>query len=395
MSRPLQSAIERARADATERGVVTQPDGRPRTRRLAIGDPQAPLDRFLGILDRHGLLASDGRLRPEVFLVSMGDHFDWGSRDDRERAAEDGLALLSWLAAHPPDQVVLLLGNHDLGRVGELARFDDRSFALARSEADVIYDASSTKKKGEEGTGREGMSTLEARFRSLHPDLPTTEVAARDFSAFRAAQRSRVEALLRTRRFRIAHAAAPRLMLQHAGVTIDELDALGVPERSRADANAVASALNAALDGAVDAWDGKTPLSIGVLHVPGSAADGEGRGIFYQRPSDPAHEDAALFAGPPRRRYDPRRLPRGLVQAIGHIRDAKCRTLLPGWHDGSPAQDGPLRHLVTDGTTVRYARGTPASWAPDTSGILFTDGGMNHADPASYELLDLVAVRAA
>lgn len=383
MSRTLQAAIARARADAGERSVVTEPDGSPRTRLLAIGDPQAPLDRFLGILDRRGLIGGDGRLKPEVFLVSMGDHFDWGSKDERERAGEDGLALLSWLAAHPPDQVVLLLGNHDLGRVGELARFDDRSFALARAEADVIY-----KKVG-------GDSSLEARFRSLHPDLPTTEIAARDFSAFRAAQRARVEALLRTRRFRAAHAAAPRLLLQHAGVTSDELEALGLRERDGGDANAVASALNGALDAAVDAWDGKSPLSIGVLHVPGNAATGEGRGIFYQRPSNPAHEDAALFAGPPRRRYDPRRLPRGLVQAIGHIRDGKCRTLLAGWHDGAAAEDGPLRHLVTDGTSVRYARGTPPSWAPESSGILFLDGGMSHADPARYELLDLAAVRAA
>ena len=54
-------------------------------------------------------------------LVSIGDHFDWGERADRPTARKSGLALLSWLSAHPADQVVVIAGNHDLGRVGELA----------------------------------------------------------------------------------------------------------------------------------------------------------------------------------------------------------------------------------------------------------------------------------
>lgn len=378
--RPLEAAIERAYAAGKALAVSTAPDGRPRKRRLAIGDPQAPLERFLAILDGHRGLGDDGLLAPDVFLVSMGDHFDWGKRNDRDKATADGTALLAWLAAHPTDQVEMLLGNHDLGRVGELVRFDDRTFALARGEADAIYG---------DGKGSAD-NALEARFRQLHPDLPTTEIAARDFSTFSAAQRTLVEALLRAKRFRIAYAATPQLLLCHAGVTEDELDAIGVSVAARADALVDAIALNAALDAAVTAWRGKTPLSIGALHVPGSGKTGEGRGIFYHRPSNPAFEDVSYFAGPPRRRFDPRRLPRGLVQAIGHVRDAKCRTLLREWHDGASPLDGPLRHLATDGGDVLYRRGVPVRWEKKVAGMIFLDGGMSHVDPSAYELLDLV-----
>lgn len=345
---------------------------------MAIGDPQAPIERFFTVLARHGLLSREGRLVDDVMLVSMGDHFDYGKASERARAAEGGLRILSWLAAHPSDQVVILAGNHDLGRIGELARYEDAGFAAAQVEADAAYAEGVTD------------ADLEAGFLTRHPDVPSAEIVARDFSAFLARQRDLVLALLRARRMRLAFAPADDLLLVHAGVTTDELDSIGVG--ARASASDVAAALDDALAAAVGRWKG-APLEIPGLHRPGSAKSGEGRGILYHRPSDPSREDAAMFAGPPRRRYDPRRLPRGLVQAIGHIRDGKCRKLLGGWvaDAGESAPEGALRYLRTDGKDVRYARGTPPRSASrgDEATMIFTDGGMLHAEPANYQLLDL------
>ncbi|MEO6418786.1 MAG: transcriptional regulator, partial [Polyangiaceae bacterium] len=209
MSR-FEAARERATEDA-KAPTTREADGRERTIRVAIGDSQAPIGVFLKILDDHDLLGDDGRLKPHVALTSMGDHFDWGSAAEHVRASIEGLEILSWLAAHPRDQVTIIAGNHDLARVGELARFDDATFARAQAEAVPAY----TSKDPE----------LEKRFLAHFPDLPSSEIAARDFSAFTVAQRELVVMLLRDRRLRIAHAAGRNFMLSHAGVTIDDLDA--------------------------------------------------------------------------------------------------------------------------------------------------------------------------
>src|SRR6185503_7898928 len=90
----IRAALVRAADDAT-----SAPPSLPRAplsarpRRLAVGDPQAPLRTFFEILDDRGLLGPDGRLSPSVALVSMGDHFDWGDPSEREAAADDGHAL--------------------------------------------------------------------------------------------------------------------------------------------------------------------------------------------------------------------------------------------------------------------------------------------------------------
>src|SRR5579871_6688002 len=89
------------------------PDGRERKKRFAIGDCQAPFEQLAKILDAHRLLSDEGRLDPEVALVSVGDHFDF-SGGTPAAVGDEGRKILRWFAAHPPDQVVILAGNHDL-----------------------------------------------------------------------------------------------------------------------------------------------------------------------------------------------------------------------------------------------------------------------------------------
>ncbi len=338
-----------------------------------MGDPQADLGRVLAILAHQDVLGDDGWLRPDVQLVSVGDHFDWGKPSERDAAAASALALVAWLAAHPADQAVMLLGNHDLGRVGELAGFTEATFAAAQAEADRAY------------VGGDTDEAAERAFLARWPNVPTAELVARDFGNFREAQRTWVEYLLRARRFRVAHAAGPGLLVLHAGGTHEDLDVTGLPAARRADAGAVADALNAAMDTAVAAWtDG--PLAVPGLHQPGDALKGEGVGIFYQRPSLKP-EDAERVRTTPRRRFDPRRLPAGLTQVVGHTRDKRSRELL-----GFPTaetRDGVVRHLVTDGTRVHYAHGAPPPVKPGEAVLVFTDGGMRECPPEDFELFDL------
>ncbi len=382
-----------AEDDSTLGGAVAQP-----ALRVAIGDPQAPLATFLEILDRNDLLSDDGRLHPHVQLVSMGDHFDWGPASERKFAAENSVRLLSWLAAHSHAQVVLLTGNHDLARVGELAGFDDATFGAAHDEAMELRATPMS---------APGRAERRRAFLERHRALPGVGVAARDWSGFEARQRAIVGALLVAGRFRASYAAAADLLLVHGGVTPDDLRHFGLPDDTHADAVVIGEVMQEWLEDAVTAWAAPdapagAPLDLEPLYRIGAAELGESRGIFVQRPADPdlGHGPAELFDGPPRRRFDPRGLAPGLAQVTGHIRDAKCRELMPRWSDRRPVQDGPLRHLWTDGATVRYAIGTPddgarADQAAGRAALLyFADGGMNHADPARYELLDLDTRRA-
>ena len=346
-----------------------------RPRIVALGDPQAAAARVFTVLDHHGLLGEDGWLAADVHLVSMGDHLDWGGRDAREAAREDGARLLAWCGAQDPAQVTMLAGNHDLSRVGELAGFDDVRFSAAQAEADAASGAG---------------AAAEAAFLTHYPAVPSAECIARDFGSFSTLQQAWVRVLLQRNRLVVA-ASHGDLLLCHAGVSRDELDAIGLQEAAHRDPRRIAGALQQVLRDALDTWDSAAPLALPVLHQPGNAAAGEGRGFFYHRPCQPRQGDEFLSdTPPPRRRFDARRLPRGLTQAIGHIRDGKCRTLLGDWCDDAPAIDGPLRSLVVRNAGIRYTRGLQAGAGPDAATVLFLDGGLFHADPDRYELLDVV-----
>ncbi len=362
-------ARERALRDA-ECPTLGASEGKPRARHLAIGDPQAPLDTFLAILERHEALGDEGRLRADVMLVSMGDHFDYGKPEQREQATKEGTALLAWLAAHPSDQVEIILGNHDLSRVGELHSLDDVTYEAARAEADAAY------RRGDVD------EALERAFLAAWPRFPTAELVARDFSCFEAAQTQLVEQVVRSGRGRLA-LEWRGLLLVHAGLTQDELAVAGFQGGGAREA---AEAVQRFFENAVKRWQGG-PLSLEPLHRPGDAAHGEGRGILFHRPADPELGEEGHFKGPPRRRFHPERLPRGFAQAIGHIRDGKCRKLLPKWTEPGEAEaDGPLRSLHVE-PSIRYRRGVHPGAA-----LVFLDGGMLHAPVERYELLDLDAM---
>lgn len=370
-------ALARARDLAQSFPAEHRPSFRSDTpdRIFAIGDPQAPLETFLAILEQHGALGDDGWLATDLHLISMGDHFDWGSRAERERAAADGLALLSWLAAHPVEQVTVLAGNHDLARVGELNDIDDETFQAAQALADAAYYS-------------EDDAAL-ARFREQHANFATAELVARDLSTFRTEQRALVQQLLDEGRLRFAHSAAGMLFV-HAGITTTELDALQIG--STRDAELIAARLNQTLDEAVARRrrDGG-PLVVDHLHFPGDGTR-EGGGALYHRPTlglDEEEQQELTKAGP-RRRFHVDTLPRGLVQVVGHIRDKKTRSLLAPLTDGSPAQDGLLRTLVLDHDERRYRHGV-TSGSSKAATVIFTDGGMSHVQtrPEAYQILDV------
>lgn len=332
-----------------------------------MGDPQAPFETVLAVLERHGLLSSERRLRDDVQLVSMGDHFDWGTPQERTFATRDALRLLRWLTSHPADQVLLVAGNHDLARVSELFPFDaEHKFESAYLEAREAY------RSGEVD------QAAERAFIERFPHLPDAEAAARDFSCYSPEQSVVVAELLRSKRLRLAHAHRG-LLLVHSGVTRDDFGMIGAAPGT---ADEAAEVLNGFLDAQLARWV-EGPLDLRPLHVPGSRIGGVARGIAFHRPAFPVPGDPH-FDGPPRRRYDPRLLPSEFPQAIGHIRDRKCRDLLGRWADQETPRDGLIRSMTITDDDVQYRWGTSRE-----ARMFFLDGGMNHIEPKHYQLFDL------
>jgi hypothetical protein len=214
----------------------------------------------------------------------------------------------------------------------------------------------------------------------------SVEVAARDLSTFQVEQRELVSRLLRARRFRFASANEGTLLV-HAGATRDDLLRAGVRESELANASSAAQGLNRVFDDAIERWDERSPFFVPGFFEPSSVPRGEAGGFLFQRAAQP---DPARGEPGPGRRFDPRTLPLGLAQAIGHVRDPKSRALLGSWVRDEAAEEGELRHLLTDGLDVAYARGLPlAPVTPNQALLLFTDGGMNSVPAERYQLLEL------
>jgi hypothetical protein len=368
-SDPIPVALARASALAEGAPYSAPPSGHAfSSGTVAMGDPQAPLERVLEILHGHGLLGDDGWLVPSVRLVTMGDHVDWGPVAARAAAAYDGIRLLAWLSAHPADQVILLAGNHDLARVGELARLTDEAYLHARTEADRGYHDRSPVRPEED-------------FRRSY-EMPGWELLARDLSAFRSEQRAWVTALLRAGRLRLA-CAVEGVLLTHAGVTDRELDALALHGPDRANPEAIADALQDRFAQAIRRWRAGV-LHVANLHAPADRRDAAGM-LHHRIVRAPALEEPRSDG---LSRHAPvASLPAGVIQAIGHVRDRSSRKQLG--MDPNEATVGRLRTLVVHRERWRYEVGASDGTPEGAAVVIHTDGAMLDAPPEAYELLDL------
>ena len=337
-----------------------------------MGDPQAPWAKVHELLDRHGALEGD-RLADDVVLVSIGDHFDYAHRDPAT-CAREGIEVLRWLAGHDPQQVVLLLGNHDAARVMELATISDAEFAEARdaSHRMTAHD-----------------------FAVRYPNLPAAGVVGRDYASFTSEQRALVMELLLAGRFHLAVTGelvdGRVALLTHAGVTTRELALLGV----RSDPHQIAAALESHLAAAVERvatdWErgALAPLSLAPLHHAGPPGE-EGGGLLYHRPSNPDAGSAFQTERP--RRFDPRTLPR-ITQIAGHSGHAKCVQELGDWSlPGARARKhGGIRTLQVVGDQVTYDLGV-APPVPGAAELILIDGELRRLPAFDVELLPLARV---
>lgn len=353
----------------------------PEKRWFAVGDPQTTEERFLSFLERAGVLR-DSRLRPDVGLVSIGDHFDFGK--ETELAAREGMAILRWLSSHPPDQVLLIAGNHDLSRVTELAYETDASFAEARElAARVAKD-----------------EAAHEEFTRRFPRIPTPEITTKDYGAFREEQRTFVQELLLERRFVLAAATEldgnPALLV-HAGLSTRELDILGIPGERRP--RTIARALNRWLDDAVarvaEAWRRRelAALQLEPLHVAG-AAGVEGGGFLYHRPVNserPNRKETERDLDPKRpRRFDARKLPRDLLQIVGHTAHKRSKVELEPWVTAAAREkerNQGHRTLRMDDSPVYDLGVLPHHQGAAT--VVMIDGGMSDDEVDRIELLPI------
>ena len=353
---------------------------------FAIGDLQTTFDRFMQVLAHHDLLR-DGLLANDVGLVTVGDYFDFGVVDESNAhvVGNEGTRIVRWLAEHPPEQTVVLLGNHDLARVQELAFETDEGFREAQRFARQVVQR----------------PELRDRFLATYPRIPTPEVALRDFSSFMVEQRALLRTLLSEDRVGFAVAAAREgcdLLVTHAGVTTVDLANAG---SSATTVPTIADDLNRFLRYAVSrvapAWQRgeNAELDLAPLCVFGTSGH-EGGGLVYHRPADPDRDgilDRHWEMNPERvRRFDPRTLVPNLRQACGHTSHARCVKEMPRWTDVSAANAvaGFIRCLSVDGEDVRYRVGSVPH--AETS-LLLIDGDINRVPVSAYDILPLDGVR--
>lgn len=348
----------------------------------AVGDPQTTFTRFSTAL-KH-LIGEDGWLKPTIGLVSMGDHFDFLSpkKDDPEGRAAAGLEgqlILAWLAAHPPEQVPIILGNHDACRVIELSHVDDPEFIAARTKSyeENVDEWKLAKKLG----------------------IPNAGMLRKDFSCFAQAQRNQVQKLLMEGRYRFSlvaeHDNEPLLMV-HAGFTARELKILGLKEEGLTPQQVhdqLEAFLVKAVSAVADTWKagGKAKLKLDPLHVtpePGREAGG----FMAHRPSNRGNRPVTSWEFNPEcpRRYHVLDIPRSFNQAVGHTGKAILERELKPWCSKVEFGGGACHTLHVGEPEPVLERGIQAKKG-DATRLFLLDPGFAYldSDEEPVELLEI------
>lgn len=391
--RPTRIEAARGQAMAAWAGERAPGTAASPARFLVLGDPQAPLHRLFEHLDHQELLNDDGWLRPDCGLVCVGDYFDFAA-DDPEAAGYEGVQFLSWLAAHPSSQVILLLGNHDAERVGSLSGCSLDAYRAAQAAYPALVACATRIKR---------RVFLEA-WSAAHPRHPPI-AAAHGFRAYVPAQGVLVRQLLEAGRIRMAATGVDdqgrTVLITHAGVTNREYDLLGCPADAIAWAHALQAFLTMAIDRVRSIWRMQLPerLDLAPLYTGWEHLRPNG-GTLIHRPDmrpDVSNPQDDLGLDPPiaPRAADPAAfLLAGLHQVVGHT--VAARRLVP-WlvprvcGQAATAPPGRLLWLRPDGDSWILDQRSPLEL---TCSLTCVDISLATTEPTQVECLWLRSLMA-
>jgi hypothetical protein len=234
------------------------------------------------------------------------------------------------------------------------------------------------------------------------PELPAPDLLAKDYQSFTTAQRALVERLLLARRFTLAATATRQgreLLITHAAVSRREVELLGVAATPSLLASALQDRFARAIDAVAPSWrrGDRAALDLAPLHLAGGKAGDdphvrEGGGLLYHRPRDPrtvrpSSEPAAEAAPHAPRRFDPRDLPRGLVQLVGHSGDARCRKFMRSWLASDLPRYAAVRTVVVGDAAEDVVYRAGVHLAP--TALILADPELNTCAIEDVELVEL------
>ena len=107
--------------------------------------------------------------------------------------------------------------------------------------------------------------------------------------------------------------------------------------------------------------------------------------MFSSPPSPPAPSEEVDEWGKLHRRFQPKALPKGLLQACGHTQHKKMKQLFPKTTKDMIKSSGRIRSLWYE-DRIRYEFGQKEI-APNRGVLWMVDGAMNHTPYKDVELL--------